>query len=115
MYKKVEELLKPDQAATLKMWHYTQMLGRNPIDSLIAVNAMQDTPLSDEQIAKVTAAWPELRNQIQQLAKQAGKTVDAKTVDAAAMNKILDMLDPPQVASYQLAKKYGPEAAAGGK
>jgi hypothetical protein len=112
MYKKVEEMLKPEQAATLKTWHYTQMLGRTPIDSLIAVNAMQDTPLSDEQIAKVTAAWPELRNQIQQLAKQAGKTVDAKTVDAAAMSKILDMLEPSQVASYQLAKKYGAEAVA---
>jgi hypothetical protein len=112
MYKKVEELLKPDQAATLKTWHYTQMLGRTPIDSLIAVNAMQDTPLSDEQIAKVTAAWPELRNQIQQLAKQAGKSVDAKQVDAAAMTKILDMLEPSQVASYQLAKKYGAEAVA---
>jgi hypothetical protein len=57
----------------------------------------------------------ELRHQIQQLARQAGKNVDAKTVDQAAMNKILDMLEPPQVASYQLAKKYGPEAAAGGK
>jgi len=112
MYKKVEELLKPEQAATLKTWHYTQMLGRTPIDSLIAVNAMQDTPLSDEQIAKVTAAWPELRNQIQQLAKQAGKSVDAKQVDAAAMTKILDMLEPSQVASYQLAKKYGAEAVA---
>jgi hypothetical protein len=112
MYKKVEELLKPEQAATLKTWHYTQMLGRTPIDSLIAVNAMQDTPLSDEQIAKVTAAWPELRNQIQQLAKQAGRTVDAKAVDAAAMSKILDMLEPSQVASYQLAKKYGAEAVA---
>jgi hypothetical protein len=112
MYKKVEELLKPDQAATLKSWHYTQMLGRTPIDSLIAVNAMQDTPLSEEQIAKVTAAWPELRNQIQQLAKQTGKTYDAKTIDSAAMGKILDMLEPAQVASYQLAKKYGAEAVA---
>jgi hypothetical protein len=112
MYKKVEELLKPEQAATLKTWHYTQMLGRSPIDSLIAVNAMQDTPLNDEQIAKVTAAWPELRNQIQQLAKQAGKTYDSKTIDNAAMGKILDMLEPSQVASYQLAKKYGAEAVA---
>jgi hypothetical protein len=113
LYKKVQAMLKPEQAATMKRWHYTEMLGRTPIDSLIAVNAMQDTPLTDEQIAKVTAAWPELRNQIQQLAKQAGKQVDAKTVDAAAMAKILDMLEPSQVASYQLAKKYGPEAAAG--
>ena len=112
MYKKVEELLRPDQAATLKTWHYTQMLGRTPIDSLIAVNAMQDTPLSEEQIAKVTAAWPEYRNQIQQAAKAAGKNVDAKTIDSAAMNKILDMLEPSQVASYQLAKKYGAEAVA---
>ena len=112
MYKKVEELLKPDQAATLKSWHYTQMLGRSPIDSLIAVNAMQDTPLSDEQIAKVTAAWPEYRDQIQRAAKAAGKSVDSKTVDGAAMNKILDMLEPSQVASYQLAKKYGADAVA---
>jgi len=115
MYKKVEEMLNPPQAATLKTWHYTQMLGRSPIDSLIAVNAMQDTPLSDEQIAKVTAAWPELRNSIQQAARAANKTVDAKTIDAAAMSKILEMLEPSQVVSYQLAKKYGPEAAAGGK
>jgi hypothetical protein len=113
MYKKVEAMLNPNQAATLKTWHYTHMLGRSPVDSLIAVNAMQDTPLSDEQIAKVTAAWPEYRNQIQQAAKAAGKTVDAKQVDAAALNKILDMLEPSQVASYQLAKKYGPQAAAG--
>jgi len=28
------------------------------------------------------------------------------------MNKILDMLEPSQVASYQLAKKYGAEAVA---
>jgi hypothetical protein len=112
MYKKVEEMLKPEQAATLKTWHYTQMLGRTPIDSLIAVNAMQDTPLSDEQITKVTAAWPELRNQIQAQAKAAGVTVDAKKIDGAAMNKILDMLEPSQVASYQLAKKYGAEAVA---
>ena len=113
MYKKVEAMLNPNQAATLKTWHYTQMLGRSPVDSLIAVNAMQDTPLSEEQITKITAAWPEYRNQIQQAAKAAGKNVDAKTIDAAAMNKILDMLEPSQVASYQLAKKYGPQAAAG--
>jgi len=115
MYKKVEAMLKPEQAATLKTWHYTQMLGRTPIDSLIAVNAMLDTPLNDEQITKITAAWPELRKQIQDAARAAGKNVDAKTIDAAAMNKILDMLEPSQVASYQLAKKYGPEAAAGAK
>ena len=112
MYKKVEEMLKPDQAATLKTWHFTQMLGRSPIDSLIAVNAMQDTPLSDEQIAKVTAAWPEYRDQIQRAAKAAGKNVDSKTIDGAAMQKILDMLEPSQVASYQLAKKYGADAVA---
>jgi hypothetical protein len=109
----VEALLNPQQAGTLKTWHYTQMLGRTPIDSLIAVNAMQDTPLSDEQITRVTAAWPELRSQIQNQAKAAGVSVDAKKIDAAAMTKILDMLEPSQVASYQLAKKYGPEAAAG--
>jgi len=113
MYKKVEAILNPAQAATLQSWHYTQMLGRTPVDSLIAVNAMQDTPLSDEQITKVTAAWPEYRDQIQRAAKAAGKSVDSKTVDAAAMTKILEMLDPSQVASYQLAKKYGPQAAAG--
>jgi hypothetical protein len=113
MYKKVQDMLKPEQAATIKTWHYTQMLGRTPIDSLIAVNAMQDTPLTDAQITEVTAAWPVLRTNIQNAAKQAGKQVDAKTIDAAAMSKILEMLEPSQVASYQLAKKYGPEAAAG--
>src|SRR6185369_12033625 len=49
IYKKVEAQLKPEQADVLKTWHYTQMLDRSPIDALIAVNAMQDTPLSDEQ------------------------------------------------------------------
>jgi hypothetical protein len=113
IYKKVEGTLKPEQADTLKMWHYTQMLSRSPIDALIAVNAMQDTPLSDEQVAKVTAAWPELRRQIEDLAKAAKQQITDKQRDSAAMAKILDMLDPPQVVSYQLAKKYGPEAVAG--
>jgi len=115
IYKKVEAQLKPEQADVLKMWHYTQMLDRTPIDALIAVNAMQDTPLSDEQIAKVTAAWPEYRRQIEEAARAAKKQITEKQRDAAAMQKILEMLEPSQVVSYQLAKKYGPEAAAGGK
>jgi hypothetical protein len=113
IYKKVEAQLKPEQADVLKMWHYTQMLDRSPIDALIAVNAMQDTPLSDEQVAKVTAAWPELRRQIEDAARAAKKQITDKQRDNAAMTKILEMLDPPQVVSYQLAKKYGPEAVSG--
>ena len=113
IYKKVEAQLKPEQADVLKMWHYTQMLDRSPIDALIAVNAMQDTPLSDEQIAKVTAAWPELQRQVEDAARAAKKQITQKQREGAAMTKILEMLDPPQVVSYQLAKKYGPEAVSG--
>jgi len=116
IYKKLEAQLKPEQADVLKMWHYTQMLERTPIDALIAVNAMQDTPLSDEQIAKVTAAWPEYQRQIEDAARAAKKQITQKQRESAAMQKILDtFLEPSQIVSYQLAKKYGPEAAAGGK
>lgn|GEM_PF-1433298 len=114
MYKKIEASLKPEQAATLKTWHYTQMLGRSPVETLIAVNAMQDTPLSEEQITKVSVAWTEIHTQIYNAAKAANKNVSTKDVDKATMNKVLEMLEPTQVASYQLAIKYGPEAAAGG-
>ena len=113
MYKKVEAMLNPAQAETVKKYQYTLMLERGGVETLIAVEAMQDTPLTDEQVAKVTAAWPELRNQFEQAAKAANRTITNKQRDDAAMGKILDMLEPAQVASYQLAKKYGPQAAAG--
>jgi hypothetical protein len=112
-YKKVEAMLNPQQAEVIKQWQYTQMLDREGVDRLIAIEAMQDTPLTDEQIAKVTAAWPEFRNQIEQAAKAANKSITAKQRDEAAMNKLVDMLEPSQVASYQLAKKYGPQVASG--
>jgi phosphoenolpyruvate carboxylase len=80
---------------------------RGGIETLIGIEAMQNTPLTDEQIARVTAAWPELRNQLQIAAKTANKNVSAKELDNAAMAKILDMLEPPQVASYKDALKYG--------
>jgi hypothetical protein len=113
MYKKAEAMLNPMQADVLKKWHYEQMLGRGGIETLVAVEAMQDTPLTDEQYAKVSAAWPELRTQIANLAKQAGKSITDKQRDSAAMDKILGMLEPAQEASYRLALKYGPQAAAG--
>jgi len=113
IYKKVEQSLMPAQADTLKRWHYEQMLDRGGVETLIAVEAMQDTPLTDEQITKVTAAWPELRNQIQVAARAANRSLTAKEIDGAAMSRILEMLEPSQVASYQLAKKYGANAAAG--
>jgi hypothetical protein len=113
LYKKVEASLNPAQADTIKKWHYTEMLSRTPIDALIAVNAMQDTPLSEEQITKVTAAWPELRKEVEAKAKAAKLQITEKQRDSEAMRRILDMIEPEQVASYQLAKKYGPEAVAG--
>jgi hypothetical protein len=36
------------------------------------------------------------------------KNVSAKDLDSAAMGKIVDMLEPAQVASYREAQKYGP-------
>ena len=113
MYKKVEAFLKPDQAEVLKKWHYEQMLGRGGIESLAAIEAMQDTPLTDEQFDKVTAAWPTLRSQIQTAAKAAGQNITDKQRDSAAMEKILRMLEPSQEAAYRMAVKYGPQVAAG--
>ena len=107
IYKKAAAMLNPPQAESLKDWQYDQFLARGGIETLIGIEAMQNTPLTDEQIARVTAAWPELRNQLQAAAKTANKNVSAKELDNAAMTKILDMLEPPQVASYRDALKYG--------
>jgi len=105
IYKKAAAMLNPQQSETLKKWHYQQILERGGIEALIGIEAMQNTPLTDEQIARLTAAWPELRTQLQNAAKTANKNVSAKDLDSAAMAKILDMLEPPQVASYQQASK----------
>jgi hypothetical protein len=105
MYKKAAAMLNPQQSETLKKWHYQQILERGGMEALIGIEAMQNTPLTDEQIARLTAAWPELRTQLQNAAKTANKNVSAKDLDSAAMAKILDMLEPPQVASYQQASK----------
>jgi hypothetical protein len=105
IYKKAAAMLNPQQAKSLKKWHYEQILGRGGIESLIGIEAMQDTPLTDNQIARLTAAWPEVRNQMQLTAKTANKSVSPKDLDNAAMVKMLDMLEPPQVASYQQANK----------
>ncbi len=110
IYKKVETTLNPQQAETLRDWHYTQILGRGGIEALVAIEALADTPLTDEQVAKVTAAWPEYRKKIQDLAKQTNQSITDKQRDSTAMNRILDdFLEPPQIASYKLAVKYGPE------
>jgi hypothetical protein len=107
IYKKATAMLNPPQAESLKDWQYDQLLVRGGIETLIGIEAMQNTPLTDDQIARVTAAWPELRNQLQAAAKATNKNVTAKELDNAAMAKILDMLEPPQVASYRDALKYG--------
>ncbi len=107
IYKKAAAMLNPPQAESLKDWQYDQLLARGGIETLIGIEAMQNTPLTDEQIARVTAAWPELRNQLQAAAKTANKNVNAKELDNAAMAKILEMLEPAQVASYRDALKYG--------
>jgi hypothetical protein len=107
IYKKAAAMLNPPQAESLKDWQYDQLLARGGIETLIGIEAMQNTPLTDEQIARVTAAWPELRNQLQIAAKTANKNVSAKELDNAATAKVVDMLEPPQVASYKDALKYG--------
>jgi hypothetical protein len=112
MYKKAEAMLEPAQVESLKKWHFDDIFSRDAVDSLIAVEAMQDTPLGDDQIARLTAAYPELRNQIQAAAKAAKQNLSAKDLDNASMAKLVDMLDAPQAASYQAAKKL---AAAYGK
>jgi len=105
MYKKAAAMLNPPQSETLKKWHYQQILERGGIEALIGIESMQNTPLTEEQIARLTAAWPELRTQLQNAARTANKNVSAKDLDSAAMIKILDMLEPTQVASYQQASK----------
>jgi len=98
-------MLNPPQTESLKKWHYQQILDRGGMESLITIQAMQNTPLTDEQIARVTAAWPELRNQQLNAAKAAKKNPTDKDLDSATTVKILEMLEPAQVASYQDAKK----------
>jgi hypothetical protein len=107
IYKKAAAMLNPPQAESLKDWQYDQLVARGGIETLIGVEAMQNTPLTDDQIARVTAAFPELRNQLQSAAKATNKNVPAKELDNAAMAKTLDMLEPAQVASYKDALKYG--------
>jgi hypothetical protein len=105
IYKKVEMTLEPAQAETLKKWHLNQILSRGGVDSLITVEAMQDTPLSDDQIARVSVAFPEYRNQILSAAKSSKQNPSAKDLDNAATAKVLNLLDAKQTASYQAAKK----------
>src|SRR5262249_910775 len=105
MYKKAGTLLNPPQTESLKKWHYQQILDRGGMESLISIESMQNTPLSDEQIARVTAAWSELRNQQLNAAKAAKKNPSDKELDSATMPKVLEMLEPAQIASYQDAKK----------
>jgi hypothetical protein len=105
MYKKVEMMLEPAQAETLKKWHLNQILSRGGVDPLITVEAMQDTPLSDDQIARVNVAFPEYRNQILSAAKSSKQNPSPKDLDNAATAKVLNLLDAKQIASYQAAKK----------
>jgi hypothetical protein len=76
------------------------------VEPLVTIEAMQDTPLTDDQIARVTAAWPEFRNQLQSAAKAAKKSMSDKELDMAAMAKVVEMLEPAQAASYQDARKF---------
>lgn len=107
IYKKAAAMLNPQQSDSLKKWHYEQILNRGGIEAVIGIEAMQSTPLTDEQIARLTAAWPEVRNQMQSTAKSANKNISPKELDNAAMSKILDMgmLEPPQITSFQQANK----------
>ncbi len=107
MYKKVEEILSPAQAETLKKWHYNQILSRGGIEALITLEELQGTPLNESQIARVTIAFPEFRNQLLAAAKASNKNTPAKDIDQSAMTKVLAMLEPPQVASFQDAVKLG--------
>src|SRR6185295_8821830 len=101
LYKKVWEILTPAQAETLKKWHYNQILNRGGIDALITIEELQGTPLNADQIARVTVAFPEFRNQLQAAAKASNKNTPAKDLDQSAMVKVLAYLEPPQVASFQ--------------
>jgi len=108
MFKKVEGILTAEQAESLKKWHYNQILTRGGgIDALITLEELQGTPLNENQIARVTVAFTEYRNQLQAAAKAANKNTPAKDLDQSAMTRLLTMLDPPQVASYQDAVKLG--------
>jgi hypothetical protein len=113
IYQKAGTLLNPAQAESLKKWRYKEILDRGGIETLIGVEAMQNTPLNDEQIARVTAAWPEFQSQIQEAAKAAKKKSSTKELDSASTAKVLEMLEPAQVASYESARKYDSEGAAG--
>jgi len=108
IYKKAAAMLNPPQAETLKKWHYQQILDRSGVETLITIQAMQETPLTDDQIARVTAAWPELRNQQASTAKAAKKNVSDKELDNATMGKVVEMLEPAQITSYQDARKLAP-------
>ena len=105
VYKKVEMMLEPAQAETLKKWHLNQILSRGGVDSLVTVEAMQDTPLTDDQIARVRVAFSEYRNQILSAAKSSKQNPSAKDLDNAATAKVLNLLDAKQIASYEAAKK----------
>ena len=109
IYKKVAAMLTPPQVESLKRARYKEMLDRGGVETLIGVESMQDTPLSDEQIARVTAAWPEFQNQIQASAKAANKKLSSKELDSATTAKILGLLEPAQAASHEAAQKYNPE------
>jgi hypothetical protein len=111
IYKKVAAMLTPPQVESLKRSRYKELLDRGGAETLIGVEFMQDTPLNDEQIARVTAAWPEFQNQIQASAKASNKKLSAKELDSATTAKVLEMLEPAQAASFEAAQKYNPDAA----
>jgi hypothetical protein len=108
IYKKAGATLNPPQTESLKKWHFEQILARGGVESIISIEAVQGTPLTDYQIARVTAAWTDLRNQAQAAAKAANKNPQPKDLDNAVMPKVVAMLEPPQIASYEAAKKAVP-------
>jgi hypothetical protein len=105
--------LEKSQEMPLKSMRYKEILDRGGIETLIGVEAMQNTPLNDEQIARVTAAWPEFQSQIQEAAKAVKTKLSTKELDNASTAKVLEMLEPAQVASYESARKYDSEPGAG--
>jgi len=108
IYKKAGATLNPPQTESLKKWHFEQIMARGGIESLISIEHLQNTPLSDHQIAQVTAAWTDLRSMAQSAAKAANKNPQPKDLDNAVMTKVVAMLEPPQIASYEAAKKAVP-------
>ena len=108
IYKKAGATLNPPQTESLKKWHFEQILARGGIESLISLEAVQNTPLTDNQIARVTAAWTDLHNQLQSAAKAANKNPQPKDLDNAVMPKVVAMLEPAQIASYEAARKAVP-------